>query len=324
MVKTAATGADAVTLSALQDRQVGNVFLAGRSWNGTEATAAVVDQVRKAAAGNGAARVPVFVATDQEGGNVQVLNGPGFSAMPNALAQSSLGPNGLQASAGIWAKELASTGINVNFAPVLDTVPSPASAPGNAPIGHFMRHYGYSPQAVAASGLAFAQGMKDAGVAPVAKHFPGLGRVAGNTDTTTSVTDQQTTRNDPALEPFRRAIDSGVRWVMLSNALYPNIDPVNIGPFSTTLIKGMLRGDLGFTGIVVSDDMCDARQLSPWPAGERASRFIAAGGSLALCTNQSLLAPMYDGVLTRARSDPAFRAAVDQAALKVLEVKAGG
>ncbi|WP_307857620.1 glycoside hydrolase family 3 N-terminal domain-containing protein [Paenarthrobacter sp. DKR-5] len=322
MVKSAVAGPDAVTLAALQERHVGNVFLAGRSGSGVGATAAVTGTLRRAAvAGSG---VQPFVATDQEGGYVQVLTGPGFSRIPSALEQAGLPPADLRISARTWGGELARAGVNVNFAPVMDTVDSAAAAAANPPIGRFLREYGYTPPVVTAHATAFAAGMRDAGISAVPKHFPGLGRVPANTDTAADVTDVRTTRNDAALGPFRAAVASGARWMMLSNARYQRIDPANIGPFSPTIIQGMLRHDLGFTGIVVSDDLCNAKALSPWTPGERATRFLAAGGTMALCTNQNLLAPMYDAALALARKDAGFRAKVEAAALKVLQVKAGG
>ena len=91
---------------------------------------------------------------------------------------------------------------------------------------------------------AFIAGMHDAGIATTAKHFPGLGRVAGNTDFTNDVRDTVTTRDDPDIEPFAAAIDAGVPFVMVSLATYERIDPDRLAVFSPTVIDGMLRQDL--------------------------------------------------------------------------------
>ncbi|BAS17103.1 beta-hexosaminidase [Arthrobacter sp. Hiyo8] len=87
--------------------------------------------------------------------------------------------------------------MNVDLAPVLDTVPSPEFAPSNKPIGAFKREYGFNPAAVSEHGNAMADGLRDAGVAPVVKHFPGMGRVSLNTDVSANVHDTETTRTDP-------------------------------------------------------------------------------------------------------------------------------
>jgi beta-N-acetylhexosaminidase len=321
MVGTPVSGADQATLASLSAHHVGNVFLKGRGYAGTDAVSSVVGQLTAQATPESTAGVRPFVATDQEGGQVQIMNGPGFSPIPSALQQGGWAPNQLRDSARQWGSELAAAGINVNFAPVLDTVPDPAFAAANAPIGRYQREFGFAPDTVAAAGTAFAQGMASAGVAPVVKHFPGLGRVTGNTDTSSGVTDAQTTRTDPYLAPFRAAIQSGVQWLMVSNAYYAAIDPERMAPFSPVILRDMVRGDLKFGGVIVSDDICDAVQLTPVPPADRAAGFIAAGGSLALCTNAGLLPQLYLGLQQRAATDPAFPAVVDAAALTVLRAK---
>ena len=324
MVGSPVAGPDAVTLDALARTGVGNVFLRGRTTAGSAAVAGAVAALRgPATAPSAAGPVAPFVATDQEGGHVQIMRGPGFSDIPSARAQGTWDPAALRTAAAAWGRELAAVGVNVNFGPVLDTVPSPGFAPYNLPIGRWEREYGYTPEAVSASGRAFAQGMADAGVAATPKHFPGLGRATANTDTSTDVADPETARTDPYIAPFRDAARAGVGWIMLSNALYPAIDPGSLAVFSPTVIQGMLRGDLGFSGVIVSDDVCDAVQLSVVPPERRAADFVAAGGSMALCPNAGLAPRLWQGMVDRARADPAFAQALDAAALEVLEAKEG-
>ena len=322
MVGANAGGSDSDAVAELLGRHIGNFYLAGRSQAGVAPTAAVVASLRAAAKQSGN-NVPLSVATDQEGGYVQVLRGPGFSEIPTALAQSASTPAQLRARARAWGAELLRAGVDVDLAPVLDTVPGAAFAPANAPIGYFQREYGYTPSSVSALGNAFASGLRDAGVAPVVKHYPGLGRVTLNTDTSGNVRDTATTRTDPYLAPFTAAIRGGVRWVMVSNAYYDRIDPARPAPFSPVVMRSMLRSDAGFTGIIVSDDLCNAAQLAPWTVGQRAGNFIAAGGTVVLCANTADVPAMYGEVLRRATAEPAFRKAVDAAALTVLRVKAG-
>ncbi len=322
MVGANAGGSDSAAVANLLGRNIGNFYLAGRSQAGVNATASLVASLRSAAAKSGN-KIPVSVATDQEGGYVQVLRGPGFSEIPTALAQTAYAPAQLRAQSRIWGGELLRAGINVDLGPVLDTVPGAAFAPSNAPIGYFQREYGYTPGAVSAYGNAFAAGLRDAGVAPVVKHYPGLGRVTLNTDVSANVRDTATTRNDPYLAPFTAAIRGGVRWVMVSNAYYNLIDSARPAPFSPVVMRTMLRTDARFTGIIVSDDLCNAAQLAPWSVGERAGNFIAAGGTMVLCADSGSVPAMYAEVLRRATAEPAFRKAVDAAALTVLRVKAG-
>ncbi|WP_306925219.1 glycoside hydrolase family 3 N-terminal domain-containing protein [Arthrobacter globiformis] len=323
MVAATATGADANTMSDLTRFHVGNVYLAGRSRAGTAATAAVVRRMTATVSAATTGGIRLAVATDQEGGFVQVLSGPGFSAIPTALSQGTQTTAALQANARVWGSQLRSAGLTMNLAPVLDTVPSRQFAPRNAPIGFFAREYGFTPQTVSAHGGAFAAGMRSAGIAPVIKHFPGLGRVILNTDTSRNVKDTVTTRTDPYLLPFRTAIQAGARWVMVSSAYYTRIDAGRIAPFSPLIMRRMLRTDLHFTGVVLSDDLCNAAQLGPWALGTRATNFINAGGTMLLCANPRAIPTMYAAVLQLAQRSPAFAAEVNAAALKVLTVKAG-
>lgn len=322
MVGVPATGSSAADRSTIAEHELGNFFLRGRSSAGIAGTAAAVTKVESTISQVLPPDLQAFVATDQEGGYVQVLKGSGFSTLPTGLAQGGWATSTLRERATGWGRELARAGVNVNLAPVADTVTSASFAPSNAPIGYWKREYGYNPATVSAATRAFSAGMLAAGVDPVIKHFPGLGRVTKNTDTAKNVTDSRTTRDDAYLKPFRDGIDAGNDWVMVSNAYYSQIDAKNIAPFSSSIMRGMLRGDLGFNGIIVSDDMCDAVQLDPWSLGTRALRFFEAGGTMMLCVDAAKTAGLSDALYAKASQDPAFARVIDSAALHVLRVKA--
>ena len=119
----------------------------------------------------------------------------------------------------------------------------------------------------------------------VAKHFPGLGRVAGNTDFTANVVDTVTTANDPYLNSFRAAVGAGVPMVMVALANYAKIDPTELAVFSPTVMR-LLRNGLGFNGVIVSDDLGQATAVQSVAEPNRANGFLAAGGDLV--TSQSL------------------------------------
>jgi beta-N-acetylhexosaminidase len=109
---------------------------------------------------------------------------------------------------------------------------------------------------------------------------------------------------------------------MVSLAVYSRIDASRPAAFSPTVIGGMIRGDLGFTGVVMSDDLGNARQVAAWSPGTRAIAFISAGGDVVLTVNASLVPAMVGAVNARATADPVFRAKVDAAAYRVLLAKA--
>ncbi|MBO0845286.1 MAG: glycoside hydrolase family 3 protein [Nocardioides sp.] len=321
MVGTPAVGPYGATLAHITRRHVGNIMLTGRSYGGTSVPARASRLAQARATKAATDRVRLLIATDQEGGLVQVLQGRGFSRMPTALTQGTWRPIRLRRAAGRWAHQLARAGLNMNLAPVEDTVPSRRAAASNPPIGGFDREFGFRPRIVARHGRAFAAGLSAHGVVPTIKHFPGLGRVHANTDTSTGVTDYATTRHGASITPFARSIKAGVPAVMMSTAYYHRIDPKRPAAFSPRIIHGMLRGDLGFRGVIISDDLGNARQVSPWSYGARAVKFIRAGGDMVLTVNPTTLPAMYAAVLHRAAHIRHFRHRVNVAARRILELK---
>ena len=320
MVGAPAAGDAGQTLPLLRQFHVGSVVLTGRSSLGVEATAHTTAVLQSEARSTSSVGLPLLIATDQEGGMVQVLGGPGFSSLPSALQQGATPVDSLRAQAQAWGFELHAAGVNVDLAPVLDVVPD-SGAMSNAPIGAFDRQFGQDPANVAEHGLAFIRGMENAGVSPTIKHFPGLGRVNGNPDNSSAVTDDVTSRHDAYLMPFAAAIRAGAPIVMVSTATYRLLDPNSPAAFSRTIVTGILRGDLSFTGLVISDDLGRAVQVRGWSPGERAVDFISAGGDLVLTVEPKVVPEMIAAVISKAQGDPVFRAQVDTAALRVLSAK---
>lgn len=322
MVGGDANGVPAVTRRAIRTYHVGNVMLTGRSSRGVAATARIAAGLQKLATRGATAGVPLVLATDQEGGLVQVLRGPGFSSIPRATTQGTWSAARLRKKATVWGRQLHRAGVEADLAPVADTVPSAAFARRNDPIGYVDRQFGHTPGAVASHALAFVRGMSAAQVAATVKHFPGIGRVTSNPDTDRDVSDNTTTRQDPYLAPFQAAVAAGVPVVMVSTVLYSRIDARHPAAFSPTIVTGMLRDDLGFDGVVISDDLGRAKRVSRYSYGARAVGLIGAGGDVVLTVVPSSIPSMYRAVLRKARSDAAFRALVDRAATRVLTMKA--
>ncbi|WP_245634762.1 glycoside hydrolase family 3 N-terminal domain-containing protein [Janibacter terrae] len=264
-------------------------------------------------------KVGMLVAADQEGGEVQQLTGAGFTEMPSALEQAR-DPD-LRASAKAWGAELAAAGVNVNLAPVADTVPAEIGR-ANQPIGRWGRQYGSTPAASSAGAEDFARGMQDAGVEPTVKHFPGIGRITGNTDlSATGITDSTATTTDPYLAPFADNIEGGTRIVMVGSAHYSRIDGETPALFSKKIVDGMLREDLGFDGVVITDDVGAAEAVAATPVGARATKFIAAGGDIVLTADPGQVPTMVSAIEGTAKGDPAFARQVTASVTRVLTLK---
>jgi beta-N-acetylhexosaminidase len=308
--------------NAIRVNHFGSVWFIEKSGAGTAAIRTVSDAVQAlATTPDYTANVGFFVAANQEGGLIQSLSGPGFSTIPSALDQSSIDPAALQTSAALWGRELASAGVNLNFAPVLDVVP-PGTDAQNAPIGALQRGYGHDPATVSAHAVAFMRGMASAGIATTGKHFPGLGRVTGNTDFTAAVVDTVTTANDPYLAPFRDAITAGIPMVIVALAKYQQIDPAGLAVFSPTVMRQMLRTSLNFTGVVVSDDLGATVAVANIAPGDRAINFLVAGGDFIISKTIAPANAMATAIAARASTDAAFKTRVDDAALRILRAKA--
>ncbi|HEX2468171.1 MAG TPA: glycoside hydrolase family 3 N-terminal domain-containing protein [Solirubrobacterales bacterium] len=187
---------------------------------------------------------PLVVATDQEGGDVKRLaEGPPRSSPPELAGA---GPDAAQAEGRATGRYLRELGINVDLAPVLD-LGLPESFVAS-------RTFGADPASVATLGVAFAEGLEEAGVAATAKHFPGLGRAIANTDLGQSVVERSRRELAPGLEPFRAAVGATVPLVMTSNATYPAYDPERPASLSAVITR-LLRSELGFNGVVITDDL---------------------------------------------------------------------
>lgn len=280
----------------------------------------VTHAIQALASSPGTSRVRFFIAANQEGGEVQALRGPGFSLIPSALAQGELPSRALQSQAADWGRELLLAGVNLDLAPVMDVVPA-GTASQNQPVGMLKREFGYSAGTAADHGVAFIRGMRQAGVATTAKHFPGLGRVAGNTDFTAGVVDTATVPDDPYLRSFQAAIDASVPFVMVALATYTRIDPGHLAAFSPRVMRVLLREQMRFQGVIISDDLGVAAAVASVSPEARGAGFLAAGGDMITSQSLAAAAAMDRAILARASADPAFRAVVKSSVMRVLSAK---
>jgi beta-N-acetylhexosaminidase len=252
---------------------VGGVILFGRT---VPADLAVRLAALRAAAPAG---LPPFVMADEEGGAVQRLRGL-VGPVPSArdLAASTT-PAGIESLAARIGRAMRAAGVTMDLAPVLDLDDGPGPD-AEHPDG--TRSYGTDPDRTAADGLAFADGLRAAGVVPVVKHFPGLGGATGNTDDEAASTLPWATLRQSGLRPFLTAVRHGVPAVMVGNASVPGLTylPASI---SHEVVTDVLRDQLGFHGLVVTDSL-SARALvaAGYPVPRAVAWAIGAGADLTL------------------------------------------
>ena len=264
---------DADGAALLRDCQVGGVVLFADNIGTPEETRALTARIQELCGQPG---LPAIIAVDQEGGRVQRLHAPATS-FPSAMA---MGATGDPEHARRWglatARELRALGITMNFAPTLDV----NNNPGNPVIG--TRSFGERPADVARFGLAAAAGLREGGMAATGKHFPGHGDTALDSHYALPLIEGGRERLDAIeLPPFRAAIAAGFPAIMSSHIVFPDLDPAGLPcTLSPRLLTGLLRDELGFDGVIVSDAMNMQAIADRWGIAEGAVRFIAAGGDL--------------------------------------------
>ena len=306
-------------INLIQTDHIGSVWFVATSTAGVAGIQAVTSAVQAQVSSASTANVRFFVAANQEGGVIQAMQGPGFSSIPAAVVQGTSTPAALRSRAATWGQELRSAGINFNFAPVMDVVP-PGTDAQNQPIGALQREYGHDPATVGSHGVAFLTGMHQSGIAVSLKHFPGLGRVMGNTDFTTA-TDTMTTATDPYLQSFKDGIAANADFVMVALALYTEIDPSHLAAFSSTAMTQMLRNSFGFGGVIISDDLGATAAVANIPPATRAIDFLSAGGDMIISKTSAPADAMVQAIKARVAADASFAQRVDDAALRILRAK---
>ncbi len=266
---------DPVARELVRELQAGGIILFARNLEGPEQVWELSrDLQREALAASG---LPLLIAVDQEGGIVQRLKEP-FTLIPRARELGlTASLQDVESMARKTAQELGLVGINVNLAPVLDVARGP-----QCPL--YERSYGSDPEKVAAYGEAAILGLLAGGVLPAGKHFPGLGDTSR--DSHMELPDAQ--EKDPAravdLLPFRRAIAAGVPIIMTAHTLVPEWDS-RPGTLSPVAIQTWLRQNLGFAGVVMTDDLEMGAIAEQTLAPQAARQALMAGADLLLICN---------------------------------------
>lgn len=270
------TTASSDAKALLREFGVGSVILFGRNVEAPEQVAELVRELQETARAAGHER-PLLVCVDQEGGRVARMREP-WTLWPPARAVGRTGSEDTAYSLGrALAAELAPCGVNVDFAPCVDV----DTNPDNPVIGD--RSLGEDPDLVGRLGAALVRGLQDGGLAACAKHFPGHGDTSLDSHHDMPVVDHSRGRLDEVeLRPFRVAIEAGVAMVMSSHLLVRDVDDRLPATLSPALVDGLLRKQLGFDRVVVTDDLDMKGVARQWRPAQIAVMAAQAGCDL-LC-----------------------------------------
>ncbi|MEC3977340.1 glycoside hydrolase family 3 N-terminal domain-containing protein [Amycolatopsis sp. H20-H5] len=267
-------------LQRIRTGQAAGVIFFGENISGTAQIASVVTQLRDAAA-QSPVKLPLLLMTDQEGGQVRRL--PDEPVLSEKQVGQAADPESAAKAAGTGAgNNLASAGMNVNLAPVLDVY----RQAGNF-IDQYGRSYSMDSRTVGVLGRDFVTAQQATGVAATAKHFPGLGAApaGSNTDTgplTLNVSLSDLRTKDEA--PYSGAVGAGVKLVMLSWAVYPALDGNRPAGLSSTVIQQELRHGNNFQGVTITDALEAGALRNYGSTGNRAVLAAGAGMDLILAS----------------------------------------
>jgi beta-N-acetylhexosaminidase len=311
----------------IADLHIGNVILMGRNFDAPEQVLRLTQDLQALAIeANG---VPLLIGTDQEGGLVQRANYyAGFTPMPPAqLVGSAQDPALAERYGRMVGDELGAVGVNIDFAPVLDVNDNP----NNPVIGALGRSFGMTPEMVEESALPFIAGLRAAGVIATGKHFPGHGSTTADSHLALPFVDKDRAELEAVdIAPFRAAIDAGIDAIMPAHVVYPALDPSGLpATLSEPILTGLLREELGFAGVVVTDDLGMEGIMQIAPPEESGVRAILAGADLLTCVRMTtagacqpeMIEQLHRGLIGAARDGRLPMERIDESLRRILALK---
>jgi len=302
---------DEESRALMEQYAIGNILLFGWNTDTFDQTAALVARVQS----YNPSDIPLNIMIDLEGGSVKR-----FSDWPVKLQSAlNLGKAGdaeaVREQYGYIGQKLKETGIQVNLAPVLDM------SPGDTFLG--TRIFGSDPDTVSAMAQSAIYGLQDAGCISVGKHFPGHYDSMTDSHEALPVIEQDMEElREYGLRPFAAAVDAGVDAVLVAHLYYPEIDSAYITSVSPTFITGILREELGFSGVVISDDLRMHGIRDTYSVGEAAVLHILAGGDMVMIGKGISMQKEVCEALHRALMENRLtRSRIEESVYRILQMK---
>jgi beta-N-acetylhexosaminidase len=300
----------------IRDYGVGHVILFARNVSGPEQVAELVRELQETARTAGH-DTPLLVAVDQEGGRVARM-GPPWTVWPPLRALGRIGDADLARKMGAaLAAECSSAGVMCDFAPIMDV----DTNPDNPIIGN--RSPSDDPDLVGRLGVAMIEGLQGGGVVASAKHFPGHGDTSLDSHLALPVVEHGRQRlEDVEMRPFRAAVKAKVATIMMAHVLYPELDPEVPASLSTPIVDGILRGELKYDGVVLTDDLEMKAVADRWTPDRSSVMALRAGCDIVpVCQSHDAQVTAIEGAVRAVEAgEVAFRA-MDDALARVRRVK---
>lgn len=293
----------------IKDNHVGGVILYPENIENDNQLVTLINSIKVV---NSVNKLPLFISTDQEGGRVSRLPARATTFPPNLVIGEKRSATLSYAVGNVMGKELKAYGFNVDFAPVLDIF----SNPQNTVIGD--RSFGSDPNLVASLGVATMEGIRNTGVIPVIKHFPGHGDTSVDSHKDLPISYKTMDQLEAfELVPFEEAIKDDADMVMVAHIELPNVDR-SLAPasLSTYVISDILRQRLHFNGVVITDDMHMEAIRKYYSVADATVKAVEAGTDIVLICHSyeeqiesynALLQAVQKGVISEARIDQSVR-----------------
>ena len=300
----------------VRDVGIGGVILSATNVRSPQQVTALARALQAAAAA-GTPAIGLFVGVDQEGGRVARLRFDAMSRFPAPFHWAAHQDERFVSSAAyITSVEIREMGINMNFAPVLDVY----AKPDESVIGD--RSFGADAEAVGRFGARYIEAAARAGIVAVPKHFPGHGESEADSHRTLPIVETSRAQLEArALAPFRAAIAAGAEAIMTAHVLYRDLDPELPATLSRRIVTGLLRTDMGFGGIVVSDAIEMAALERGYAVEAILRNAIKAGVDVILVGGKYEPAELVAGVKTLVDRGELTAQEIDEGVLRILRLK---
>lgn len=299
----------------IEGSHVGGVVLLDQNVKDTSQLLKLINSLKAANASSN--RYPLFIAVDEEGGEVDRMPG-NIRRYPSNKKIGSINNSTLSYNIGkSLAYEIKSFGFNMDLAPVLDIT----SNPKNRVIGN--RSFGSEPEVVSKLGVQTMLGIQSENVIPVVKHFPGHGDTSADSHRELPVVNNDLSRlNSFELKPFADAVKNNADAIMAAHILLPRIDGENPASISGTIITDILRRQMGFNGVVITDDMTMGAIMKNYKIGEAAVKAAKAGDDIILvCNGLNEKLSVIDSIKAAVSSGDISEDRIDESVYRILKLK---
>ena len=300
-----------ITREYIEELGVGGLIFFTRNIESKEQVTTLVQDI------NDISDIPLFLAIDEEGGKVSRLPRE-FIKLPDSIDIGNTKDYDLAFEYGkLLANRVKSLGLNLNFAPVMDI----HSNPNNPVIGK--RAFGTRPEIVSEMGIQLANGIRSVNIIPSIKHFPGHGDTSTDSHMELPIIDKTIDElREFELIPFNKAIKEDIEMIMSAHILIPSIDEEYPATLSKKLLADILRDEMGYRGIIISDDMTMSAIIDNYSLEEASIDFLQAGGDIILiCHGVENPSLVFDKIMENIESKELTVEEIDEKVYRILELK---